>query len=165
METSRRGFIDGRSLRLPTISVRPGRPNAALSSFASAIIREPLNGEPGICPVSADTPLWLLSPATAVASLIWGHELDPGRIGPNRSIIVPGITVTTGQMVAALARVAGPEVAGKVQWIPDARVQQVVGAWPGRLDDSRARALGFPTDQSFDDVIRAYMEGLKQDKA
>ena len=162
---SRRGFIDGRSLRLPTISVRPGRPNAALSSFASGIIREPLNGEPGICPVSPDTPLWLLSPATAVESLVFGHEVDSERIGPNRSIIVPGITVTTGEMVAALERIAGPAVAKRVQWVPDARVQRIAGAWPGTLDDSRARALGFPTDTSFDEIVTKYIEGLKQDKA
>jgi nucleoside-diphosphate-sugar epimerase len=154
---SRREFIDGRSLRLPTISVRPGRPNAALSSFASGIIREPLNGETGICPVSADTRLWLLSPATAVTSLIVGHELDTREIGMNRSVIVPGISVTTGEMVAALERVAGPEVASRVQWIPNAHIQRVVGAWPGALDDTRARSLGFPTDRSFDGIIRQYI--------
>jgi nucleoside-diphosphate-sugar epimerase len=154
---SRRGFVDGRSLRLPTISVRPGRPNAALSSFASGIIREPLNGETGICPVSADTRLWLLSPATAVASLIVGHELEGREIGMNRSLIVPGISVTAGEMVAALERVAGPEVASRVQWIPDAHIQRVVGAWPGALDDARARSLGFPTDQSFDEIIRQHI--------
>jgi D-erythronate 2-dehydrogenase len=155
---SRRGFIDGRSLRLPTISVRPGRPNAALSSFASGIIREPLNGEPGVCPVSPETRLWLLSPATVIECLLLGHEIDAARLGSNRSLILPGITVTTGDMVAALERVAGADVAARVEWTPDARVQKVASTWPGALDDSRARALGFPADVTFDDIIRRYIK-------
>jgi nucleoside-diphosphate-sugar epimerase len=154
---SRRGFIDGRSLRLPTISVRPGRPNAAVSSFASGMIREPLNGETGICPVSSGTRLWLLSPATVIAALLVGHEIDGARLETNRSVIVPGISVTTGEMAAALARVAGADVAARIQWTRDPRVERVASTWPGALDDSRARGLGFPTDTSFEGIIRQYL--------
>jgi nucleoside-diphosphate-sugar epimerase len=93
---SRRGFVDGRSLRLPTISVRPGRPNLALSSFASGIIREPLNGETAVCPVPPETTLWLLSPAKVLACFLLAHDIDGARLGSNRSLILPGISVTTG---------------------------------------------------------------------
>jgi nucleoside-diphosphate-sugar epimerase len=154
---SRRGFVDGRSLRLPTISVRPGRPNLALSSFASGIIREPLNGEIGVCPVPPETSLWLLSPGKVLEGFILAHEIDGARLGRNRSLILPGISVTTGEMVAALERVAGPQVAARVRWEPDENVQRVARTWPGALDDSRARALGFPADESFDDIIRQYI--------
>lgn len=154
---SRRGCIDGRALRLPTISVRPGRPNAALSSFASGIIREPLNGETAVCPVSPDSVMWLLSPRTMIESFLVAYELSADRLGTTRSIIVPGLAVRVGEMVAALARVAGDEVASRVRWEPDPRVQQVANTWPGRLDASRALALGFPVDRSFDDIIRQYI--------
>ena len=103
---TRKGFIDGRVLRLPTISVRPGRPNAAASSFASGIIREPLNGEPAICPVNANTRLWLLSPETVIESLVFGHDVAASALGTNRNINVPGLSLTVGDMVAALQRVA-----------------------------------------------------------
>jgi nucleoside-diphosphate-sugar epimerase len=155
---SRRWFIDGRALRLPTISVRPGRPNAALSSFASGIIREPLNGETAVCPVSPDSVMWLLSPKTMIEAFLVAHELSADRLAATRSIIVPGLAVQVGEMVAALTRVAGAEVASRVRWEPDARVQQVANTWPGRLDASRALALGFPVDTSFDDIIRQYIE-------
>ena len=154
---SRRGFIDGRALRLPTISVRPGRPNAALSSFASGIIREPLNGQVSACPVSPDTRLWLLSPATAIECLVLGHDLPARAFGSNRCLNVPGISISVGEMVAALERVAGPEAVAHIRWERDARVEQVAGTWPAALDASRARALGFPCDTSFDDMIRQYL--------
>lgn len=159
---SRRGFVDGRALRLPTISVRPGRPNLALSSFASGIIREPLNGEIAVCPVAPETPLWLLSPATVIEAMIVGHDLDAARLGTNRSVILPGLTVTAGEMVAALARVAGPDVAARVRWERDPKVERVAATWPGRLDDSRARALGFPADSDFDAIIARYIAETRQ---
>jgi D-erythronate 2-dehydrogenase len=154
---TRRGFIDGRVLRLPTISVRPGRPNAAASSFASAIIREPLNGEEAVCPVSPDTRLWLASPATAVRCLICGHDLPGGALGSNRILNAPGISVTPREMVQALARVAGPDVARRIRWEPDPRISRIVETWPGALDATRARALGLPGDEGFDAVVRQYM--------
>lgn len=155
---TRRGFIDGRALRLPTISVRPGRPNLALSSFASGIIREPLNGETAVCPVAPETVLWLLSPSTVIDGFLHAHNLPGDRLGTDRSLILPGLAVSVAEMVAALARVAGPDVAARVRWERDPRVERVANTWPGHLDDSRARALGFPVDTTFEDVIRQYIE-------
>lgn len=154
---TRRGFVDGRALRLPTISVRPGKPNLALSSFASGIIREPLNGEPAVCPVPADTVLWLLSPGTVVDCFIHAHNVPGDKLGHDRSLILPGLAVSVAEMVAALARVAGPEVAARVRWERDPKVERVASTWPGTLDDSRARALGFPVDTDFEDNIRQYI--------
>ena len=155
---SRRGFVDGRVLRLPTISVRPGRPNAAASSFASGIVREPLNGEPALCPVGPDTRLWLLSPQTAIECLIVGHELPADALGVNRNINVPGLTVTPRAMAAALERIAGPAAAARIRWERDPRIERIVTSWPGGWDTSRAASLGFPGDASFDDVVRQYVE-------
>jgi D-erythronate 2-dehydrogenase len=155
---TRRGFVDGRVLRLPTISVRPGRPNAAASSFASGIIREPLNGETAVCPVAGSTRLWLLSPRQAIASLIAGFELDAAALGQQRVLNLPGISVSVDEMVAALREVAGDEVANRIVWQPDARVEKIVGSWPGRWDTSRAERLGLAGERSFADVIRHYLE-------
>jgi nucleoside-diphosphate-sugar epimerase len=154
---SRRGFIDGRVLRLPTISVRPGRPNAAASSFASGIIREPLAGQEAICPVDPDARLWLLSPTSVVECLIAGHNIAPAAFGASRAVNLPGVSVTVGEMVAALARVAGPEVAARVRWERDPRIARMVAGWPGAWDTSRALSMGFPAAESFDQIIRDYM--------
>jgi nucleoside-diphosphate-sugar epimerase len=154
---TRRGFIDGRALRLPTISVRPGRPNLALSSFASGIIREPLNGELAVCPVAPETVLWLLSPATVIDCFVHAHNLPGDRLGHDRSLILPGLAISVADMVASLQRVAGPEVAARVQWARDLRVERVASTWPGRLSDTRARGLGFPVDTNYDDIIRDYI--------
>jgi nucleoside-diphosphate-sugar epimerase len=154
---TRRRFVDGRALRLPTISVRPGRPNAALSSFASGIIREPLNGEASLCPVPSSTRVWLLSPATVIECFLKAHDLPSDALGWNRSLILPGLTISAGDMVAALARVAGADVAARVRWQPDPRVERIVNTWPVALDASRTLALGFPVDTSFDEIIRRYM--------
>ncbi|MDR6391183.1 D-erythronate dehydrogenase [Paraburkholderia phenoliruptrix] len=160
---SRRGFVDGRVLRLPTISVRPGRPNAAASSFASGIIREPLNGEQAVCPVDGSTRLWLLSPRKAIESLIAGLELDGAALGNQRVLNLPGISVSVDEMVAALREVAGDAVAKRIVWQPDARVEKIVGSWPGRWDTARAEQLGLTGDRNFADVIRAYIadEGIQ----
>lgn len=161
---TRKGFIDGRVLRLPTICVRPGRPNAAASSFASGIIREPLNGEPAVCPVKANTRLWLLSPATVTESLLFGHDVAGGTLGANRNINVPGQSLTVGDMVAALERVAGADVVNRIQWQPDARIERIVSTWPGELDTRKARALGFPCDENFEVVIRQYIRDEMTDQ-
>ena len=155
---SRKGFIDGRVLRLPTISVRPGRPNAAASSFASGIIREPINGESSVCPVDPDTRLWLLSPATAIECLIVGHDVGADRLGLSRIVNLPGLSITPGEMVRALERAAGAEVAARVQWARDPRIERIVATWPGAWDTTRARALGFPADQEFDAIVRRFID-------
>ncbi|MEW9583417.1 D-erythronate dehydrogenase [Paraburkholderia sp. DGU8] len=160
---ARRGFVDGRVLRLPTISVRPGRPNAAASSFASGIIREPLNGETAVCPVAGATRLWLLSPRKAIESLIAGLELDAPALGNRRVLNLPGISVSVDEMIAALRKVAGDEVAKRIVREPDARVEKIVGSWPGKWDTSRAEQLGLSGERSFADVIRSYIadEGIQ----
>jgi nucleoside-diphosphate-sugar epimerase len=155
---TRKGWVDGRSLRLPTITVRPGRPNAAASSFASGIIREPLKGEEAICPVGADARMWVASPRTAIACLLAAHDIPSAVLGNRRSINVPGLSVSVGEMVASLEHVAGPEFARRVRWEPDARIDRMVRGWPGALDNSRAVSLGFPVDESFDAIVRAHME-------
>lgn len=154
---SRKGFIDGRGLRLPTISVRPGKPNKAASSFASGIIREPLNSEPAICPVTAETRLWLLSPRQVVECLIHGHDLDANVLGNRRIVNLPGVSVSVGEMIDTLGRVAGPDPVERISWQPDAVIQRIVGSWPKCWDSSRARALGFSGDTDFASIIRAYI--------
>jgi D-erythronate 2-dehydrogenase len=158
---TRRGFVDGRVLRMPTISVRPGRPNAAASSFASGIVREPLNGEDAVCPVPAETRLWLLSPATAIECLIAGHDLPSSALGANRCVNMPGLSVSVAEMVAALERQAGSAVTARIRWERDSRIERIVASWPGAWDTSRARALGFPGDDNFEVIVRQYMEEMR----
>jgi nucleoside-diphosphate-sugar epimerase len=155
---TRKGFVDGRALRLPTVTVRPGKPNAAASSFASGIIREPVNGEESVCPVERSTRMWVISPDSAVGGLIYAHDLPAERLGFQRSISLPGLSVTVGEMAAALERVAGAEAAARIRWQPDPRITRLVDTWPGMLDASRARELGFPHDENFDAIVRAYVE-------
>jgi len=155
---TRKGFVDGRVLRLPTISVRPGAPNKAASSFASGIIREPLNGVPSICPVSPDLRIWLLSPRYAIESLIAGHNLHSSALGLNKSINLPGISVSVGEMIESLRTVAGEEVASRISIEPDSKVEAIVRSWPGAWDDTRARALGLKADADFVSVIKAYIQ-------
>ena len=157
-DASRRGFVDGRVLRLPTISVRPGRPNAAASSFASGIIREPVNGETSICPVDPDTLVVLASPAVAIGSMIAAHETPASAFGVSRVVNVPAISVSVGEMVAALGRVAGQEVAARVRWERDPRIAKMVAGWPGRVDSKRGRAMGMPVDENVDALVRQYVE-------
>jgi nucleoside-diphosphate-sugar epimerase len=155
---SRKGFIDGRTLRMPTISVRPGKPNAAASSFASGIIREPLNGETAVAPVSPATPMWLMSPRLAIENLIHGHEIDAAAVGFPRSLSLPGLSVTVKDMVAALRSVAGDTVADRVRWEPNDAIKRIVESWPGEFAATRAKGLGFKSDANFAEVIRAYLE-------
>jgi nucleoside-diphosphate-sugar epimerase len=155
---ARRGFVDGRVLRLPTISVRPGKPNAAASSFASGIIREPLNGERSICPVDGGTRLWLLSPRSAIEALIAGCELDRAALGDRPVVNLPGLSVSVDEMVAALREVASDEAVARIDWQRDERIEKIVGSWPGAWDTSRAEALGLGGDGSFVEVVRGYIE-------
>ena len=158
---SRRGFVDGRVLRLPTISVRPGKPNKAASSFASGIIREPLNGEAAVCPVATDLRLWLLSPRGAIASLTAGHELAGEMFGASRTVNLPGLSVSVGEMIAALEDVAGSEVTARISYAPDPAIERIVKSWPGAWDTARAEALGLTADVDFASIIRAYMDDVK----
>ena len=157
---SRRGFVDGRVLRLPTISVRPGKPNKAASSFASGIIREPLNGEAAVCPVATDLRLWLLSPRGAIASLIAGHELAGELFGASRTVNLPGLSVSVGEMIAALEAVAGSDVTARISYAPDPAIERIVKSWPGAWDTARAEALGLTADADFASIIRAYMDDV-----
>lgn len=154
---ARRGFVDGRVVRLPTISVRPGKPNAAASSFASGIIREPLNGERAVCPVDGETRLWLLSPKSAIEALIAGCEIDRDALGNRPVVNLPGLSVSVNEMVAALREVAGEEAVARIDWQRDERVEKIVGSWPGAWDTKRAEQLGLKGDKTFADVIRAYI--------
>ncbi len=159
---SRKGFIDGRSLRLPTIVVRPGRPNAAASSFASGILREPLNGVTSECPVDAETGVWLLSPKRVVEAFVHAHELPAAAWGARRVVNLPGITASVAQMLGALERVAGKAVAERVVFRADARIQAIVSTWPARFETPRALSMGFRADADVETVIRDYIadEGI-----
>jgi D-erythronate 2-dehydrogenase len=159
---SRKGFLDGRSLRLPTIVVRAGKPNAAASSFASGIIREPLNGLTSECPVAPATGVWLLSPRRVVEAFIHAWELPAEAWDTQRWLNLPGITATVAQMIEALRRVAGDAVARRVVYQPDARIQAIVKTWPVNFRTPRALAMGFKPDADVDSIIRDYIadEGI-----
>lgn len=160
---SRKGFIDGRSLRLPTIVVRAGKPNAAASSFASGILREPLNGVVSECPVAPETGVWLLSPRRVVEAFLHAWELPPEAWGTQRWLNLPGITASVAQMIEALRRVAGDKVAARVVYKADARIQAIVRTWPVNFRTPRALEMGFKPDGDVDGVIRDYIadEGIK----
>jgi len=155
---SRKGFVDGRSLRLPTVTVRPGKANKAASSFASGIIREPLNGVVSVCPVPPETKVWALSPRSTVHNLIHAHELDRAAFGSAGAVNLPGLTTTVGEMVAAMGRVAGANTMKLVEWKEDPAILKLVRTWPGDFVTARAEKMGFIHDASFDDVVKAYME-------
>ncbi len=155
---SRRGIIDARVLRLPTIAVRPGRPNAAASSFASSIIREPLQGENATLPVPESLPLYLLSPRGVIDNLVHALSIPAARLGAWRSLMLPGCTVTVAEMLAALERIGGAEARARVSPEPDARIEAIVGGWPAVFDTAKALQLGFQADAGIDAIIRAFME-------
>ncbi|CAI0979768.1 D-erythronate dehydrogenase [Serratia quinivorans] len=154
---ARKGFVDGRVLRLPTISVRPGKPNQAASSFASGIIREPLQGETAICPVSSELALWLSSPGTVVRNLIHAATLPLDAFGSSRALNLPGISVKVQHMLDALGEVAGEQVSARVHFAEDERINRIVAGWPGNFDTQPALALGFYVDDTFQQVIRAFI--------
>ncbi|MBL8308944.1 MAG: SDR family oxidoreductase [Burkholderiales bacterium] len=156
-DMSRRGMIDGRSLRLPTITVRPGKPNKAASSFASGIIREPIAGVDAVCPVHPETAMWVQSPPRVIDNLIIGHEAPASALHTTRSISVPGITVAVRDMVSSLARVAGDTVAARVSWHLDPTIDRLVSSWPLAFAADRGRMLGMTADADFDDIVRAYI--------
>jgi D-erythronate 2-dehydrogenase len=155
---TRKGFIDGRAVRLPTVSIRPGKPNAAASSFASGILREPLNGDQAVCPVEPDTPLWLISPRLAIDCLLHAFNLPSHAFG-HRALNLPGITVAVREMISALERVAGAKAVSRIEWRPDPKVRAIVDAWPAYFDTARAKVLGFPVEKNgFDQFIQDYLQ-------
>lgn len=155
---SRRGFFDGIGIRLPTICIRPGRPNKAASGFFSNILREPLNGEEAVLPVSPDVRHWFASPRAAVGFLMHAATLDLGRVGPRRSLNMPGLSTTVGEEIAALGRVAGERAVKLIRHEPDETIIRIVDGWAQDFDPARAIALGFTADKSFDDIIRVHIE-------
>jgi nucleoside-diphosphate-sugar epimerase len=156
-DMTRKGFIDGRSLRLPTITVRPGKPNKAASSFASGVIREPLSGIDAVCPVAPATRMWVQSPRTVIDNLIVGHEVPAAKFALTRSVNVPGICVGVGDMVAALRNVAGDAVANRVKWIYDPVIDRIVATWAANFAPKLGPALGMTADADFESIVRAYI--------
>jgi nucleoside-diphosphate-sugar epimerase len=155
---SRTEFIDGRAVRLPTVVVRPGRPNRAASTFASSMIREPLSGREAVCPVSPDTVMALASPRRIVAGLLHAHDLPGDALGTSRSLQLPGFSVSVGEMAAAVHRAGGAEAYARIRWEPDPQVQQIISGWPQTLRTPRAEALGFTAGSGIDEVVEAFIE-------
>jgi nucleoside-diphosphate-sugar epimerase len=155
---SRKGFVDGRALRLPTVVVRPGRPNRAASTFASSIIREPLAGQDAVCPVSPDTVMALASPRRIVEGLVHALGIPENAFATSRTLQLPGFSVSVGEMAAALRRAGGEAAYARIRWRPDAQIQAIVGSWPQALATPRAEALGFTRDSGIDEVVQTFIE-------
>ena len=154
---TRKGIFDGVGIRLPTIVVRPGKPNKAASGFFSGIIREPLAGQDAVLPVDDDVRHWVASPDAAVGFLTHAATMDLSGLGPRRCLTMPGLSVTVGEMLESLSRVAGPEVASRVRRVPDETIRGIVAGWPRNFAPDRALAAGFGADASFDDIVRAHI--------
>jgi D-erythronate 2-dehydrogenase len=155
---SRRGFLDGVGVRLPTICVRPGRPNRAASGFFSGIIREPLNGEDAVLPVSEDVRHWFASPRAAVDFLVHATAIESTALGDRRSLTMPGVSETVAGQIAALRSVAGDEAVQRIRREPDELIMRIVAGWPGNFDARRALELGFRADADFAEIVRVYVE-------
>jgi D-erythronate 2-dehydrogenase len=154
---TRRGFVDGVSIRLPSIVVRPGRPNKAASGFFSSIIREPLAGEEAVLPVEDTVLHWHASPRAAVGFLVHAAGLDAAKLGPRINLTMPGVCCTVAEQIAALRRIAGEKVAARIRREADPLIARIVAGWPRRFDPRRALALGFRGEASFDDIIRVHI--------
>ena len=154
---SRKGFVDGIGIRLPTIIVRPGRPNKAASGFFSGIIREPLAGQEAILPVDDDVRHWAASPASAVGFLMHAATLDTAPLGARRSLTMPGLSITVGEMLETLRQVAGDDVVALVKRVPDEKIKTIVAGWARDFDPARALSLGFKADADFASIIRAHI--------
>jgi D-erythronate 2-dehydrogenase len=154
---SRRGFFDGIGIRLPTICVRPGKPNKAASGFFSGIIREPLAGEEAVLPVPETVRHWFASPRAAVGFLLHAAKLDTAQLQNRRNLSMPGISATVGEQIEALRKVAGDKVARLIRREPDPTIMRIVEGWPRNFDAKRALRLGFRADQSFEEIIRIHL--------
>ena len=155
---SRKGFIDGIAIRLPTICIRPGRPNKAASGFFSNIMREPLAGEEAVLPVAESVMHWHASPRAAVGFMLHAAALDLARLGWRRALTMPGLAVTVGEQIAALRNVAGDRVVARIRRLPDPFVESIVAGWPRKFTPTRALELGFKADASFEEIIRIHIE-------
>lgn len=155
---TRKGFVDGRTLRLPTIVIRPGKPNKAASGFASSILREPLQGRRAICPVSPETCMLVLSPRRTVEAFVHMHNLPGEALGPVRSILLNGQSPTMAEMVSVMRDLAGAATADLIDWQPDPAVQLIVDEWPWYADGARAREFGFAADADVGEIIRHFVE-------
>jgi nucleoside-diphosphate-sugar epimerase len=154
---TRRGFLDAIGIRLPSIVVRPGRPNKAASGFFSSIIREPLNGEEAVLPVEDSVLHWHASPRAAVGFLVHAAGVDREKLGPRVNLTMPGVCCTVAEQIAALRRIAGDKVAARIRREPDPLVARIVAGWPSRFDPRRALALGFQAETSFDEIIHVHI--------
>jgi nucleoside-diphosphate-sugar epimerase len=157
MDYTRKGFLDGVGIRLPTICVRPGTPNKAASGFFSNIIREPLAGHEAVLPVQESVMHWHASPKSAVGFLKHAASLTREELGPRINLTMPGVACTVGEQIAALRRVAGENVVARIRREPDAAIMKIVSGWPTRFDAKRARALGFRVEDTFDEIIRVHV--------
>ena len=155
---TRKGYVEGVGIRLPSIVVRPGKPNKAASGFFSGIIREPLNGDEAQLPVAETVVHTHASPRSAVGFLIHGAELPRDKIEPHVNITMPGVCCTVGEQIEALKRVAGDKVAARINKKPDELIQRIVSGWPHRLSGKRATELGFRVEKTFDEIIRVHIE-------
>jgi nucleoside-diphosphate-sugar epimerase len=156
---SRKGFMDGIGIRLPTICIRPGAPNKAASGFFSNILREPLAGKEAVLPVSEDVRHWHATPRSAVGFLLHAATMDSATAGSRRNLTMPGLSATVGEQIAALKRVAGEKVAARIKREPDPFIVGIVDGWPRDFDAKRARQLGFTTaENNFDDIIKIHIE-------
>ena len=155
---SRRGFFDGIGIRLPTICIRPGKPNAAASGFFSNILREPLVGQEAVLPVSDDVRHWHTSPRSAVGFLIHGATIDIDTVGPRRNLSMPGLSATVGEQIEALRRVAGEKAVKLIRREPDEMIMRMCAGWAPGFEAKRARALGFVAETSFDEIIRVHID-------
>ena len=155
---SRRGFLDGIGIRLPTITIRPGAPNKAASGFFSSILREPLIGQEAVLPVDDSVRHWFASPRAAVRFLVHAAQIDTTPLGARRSLTMPGLDATVGEEIDALRRVAGDRAAALIRRQPDPTISRIVAGWPKAFDARRAQALGFEAEKSFDEIIRVHIE-------
>jgi D-erythronate 2-dehydrogenase len=155
---SRRGFMDGIAVRLPNICIRPGTPNKAASGFFSNILREPLAGREAVLPVGEGVRSWHASPRAAVGFLVHAASIDLSPLGWRRSLMMPGLSATVGEQIAALRRAAGDAAVKLIRHVPDQAIIAMVSGWPGRFDTRRADALGFTAETTFDEIIRAHVE-------
>jgi nucleoside-diphosphate-sugar epimerase len=155
---SRRGFCDGIGIRLPTIVVRPGKPNKAASGFFSGIIREPLAGEEAVLPVAETVVHTHASPRAAVGFLVHAAALPRDAIAPRVNLSMPGVCCTVAEQIASLRRIAGDRVAARIRRAEDPLVARIVAGWPQRIEARRARELGFKAESSFDEIVRIHIE-------